>query len=140
MKRRNFIGSSLAPVFLSQKSLAGIFSAPEFTAPSPDHLFFDERFSRAQPLATGLAGWEKAQKLHAVRGDITPVWNSWLKQASRDDSLVIQGVTSESFVFCLEHLLRMSHALELSVQRLDRDLLAWSLTAHNKQNKNRRPA
>lgn len=127
MKRRIFIGSSLVPLFLPDLALAEHLLVSE----NAGNLYFDERFSQASDIAQSLV---KSSHWQAVQGDITPVWNSALKSKSKQGSVDVAGVTTESFYFCLQRLLQESHHVTLSATRIDRDLYAWTLNAKYKNN------
>jgi hypothetical protein len=127
MNRRDFLGSIMASLVLSAGALtllAGRSLGSE--AAVPNGVFYDERFPQAARLAKRIAG--PAQTI-AVRGDVTPVWNQSLKSAGRHSPLLLAGVTTESFYFCLKNLLRTPAGAQLTSRRISRDLYAWSIYA-----------
>ena len=128
MKRRNFISSSLIPLALPKLSLAGSSS---IQAP-PTVKYFEERNPKAGKIARS---WLDSGNWQAVHGDITPIWNGQLKSKSKDDSLHVAGVTTESFYFCLQRLLQPTHAVSVKIIRVDQNLYAWTLSANNKNNR-----
>lgn len=98
----------------------------------PDYLFYDERFSFVRKAVLNQTTQLNSNRIIPTRGDVTDIWNHRLKQTRSDESLTLQGMTTESFLFCLEHLLQTNHKVETTVQRVDRDIYVWSLTAKNK--------
>jgi len=125
MKRRIFIGSSLVPLFLPDLALAEHLLGSE----NAGNLYFDARFPTARDIAESLV---QSGHWQAVQGDITPIWNSTLKSESKNRTVDVAGVTTESFYFCLQHMLQQSHHVTLSATRIDQDLYAWTLNAKNK--------
>jgi len=128
MKRRNFISSSLIPLALPKLSLAGSGSLHATTTIK----YFEGRYQKAGKVARS---WLDSDNWQAVQGDITPVWNGQLKPKSKDDSLHVAGVTTESFYFCLQRLLQPTHAVSVEITRVDQNLYAWTLSANNKNNR-----
>lgn len=96
---------------------------------SPDYLFYDERFSFVRKAIQKQTTRLNSNRIIPTRGDVTDIWNHRLKQTGFDESLTLQGMTTESFLFCLERLLHTNHQVETTVQRVDRDIYVWSLTA-----------
>jgi len=127
MKRRNFISSSLIPLALPKLSLAGSSSLQA----TPTIKYFEERYQKAGKVARS---WLGSGNWQAVQSDITPLWNGQLKSKSKDDSLYVAGVTTESFYFCLQRLLQPTHAVSVEITRVDQNLYAWALSATNKNN------
>ncbi len=128
MKRRNFISSSLIPLALPKLSLAGSSSLQA----TPTIKYFEGRCQKAGNIARSWLGPDNWQ---AVQSDITPSWNGQLKSKSKDDSLHVAGVTTESFCFCLQRLLQPTHAVSVEITRVDQNLYAWTLLANNKNNR-----
>jgi hypothetical protein len=93
-----------------------------------DHVFYDERFARARQLADEMPG---AHVPVPVRGDVTGIWNAGLGRASLRSPLVLRGVTTESFYFCLKVMLGSQARVETQVARVDRDLFLWTIRSLN---------
>lgn len=98
--------------------------APEGQAAVRHEIYFDERFARARELAGSLA---VHGPLVPVQGDMTGVWNAGLRQACGRVPLALQGITTDSFYFCLSIMVGERARLETRVSRLDRDLYRWSI-------------
>lgn len=128
MRRRNFISSSLIPLAMPKLSLAGSSSLQA----TPTIKYFEGRYQKAGNIARSWLGPDNWQ---AVQSDITPSWNGQLKSKSKDDSLHVAGVTTESFYFCLQRLLQPTHAVSAEIIRVDQNLYAWTLLANNKNNR-----
>jgi hypothetical protein len=130
MNRRDFLGSTLASLALSCGALA---LAPSRSPgrESLDYVFYDERFPAAEGLARRMSESDAAIP---VQGDITQVWNEMLKPASQRSPLMLAGVTTESFFFCLKTLLYSRAGLELSTSRISQDLFAWSMRTYQSNN------
>lgn len=125
MNRREFIGSALVSLFIPVGASATLSDRSRRSESSVSgFLFYDERFPEAERLVRRIAG---AAEAVPVRGDVTPVWNSSLKSASQQRSLLLVGVTTESFYFCLKTLMYSHAGLDISAQRVERDLYAWSI-------------
>jgi hypothetical protein len=99
-------------------------SARPADSEAPGYLFYDERFPAAGRLAREIAG---SDEIIPVRGDVTQLWNGILKPASQRSQLLLAGVTTGSFYFCLKTLMRSPKGLDLYTSRIDRDLIAWSI-------------
>ncbi len=89
-----------------------------------DRFFFDERFEEARALAGRTL---RARVAIPVRGDVTPVWSAGLKRASQQAPLMLAGVTTESFHFCIKTLMASHARVETEIQRVGRDLYAWRI-------------
>jgi hypothetical protein len=66
-----------------------------------------------------------------VQGDITPIWTGGLARASLAGPMTLQGVTTESFYFCLKILLGDQARVDAQVSRVDRDLQLWTIRTEN---------
>jgi hypothetical protein len=106
------LASALEPAHGSQPAVGDVV----------DRCFFDERFVAARPLAARLSG-----RLTPVRGDVTAVWRQDVARYVGAKPMTMCGVTTESFVFCLEVLARDETMTSLRIERLDRDLHVWRL-------------
>jgi len=91
-------------------------------------LFFDERFAEAGRLAQQLPGTVEPTP---VQGDVTSFWTDGLACASLARPLVLMGVTTESFYFCLKTLLLDHAGVSARVTRVDRDLHLWTIRTDN---------
>lgn len=127
MKRRYFIGAATASVLIPMTVGSRSFQA--FGAmPRPDDLaFFDERFEKARRIA---ASWAVSDRALAVQSDITSLWRGGLDAATRNRVMQLRGVTTEAFRFCLGVLVSEHASLNLSVSRIDRNLVAWTMQTH----------
>lgn len=123
MNRRHFIGAAASTLFMPFAiPVAGAAVArPRLQA---DSLFYDERFPEACRLVHGLPGIGRPVP---VRGDVTDIWNAGLDLACTRSPLVLHGVTTESFYFCLKVLLASETRVETSVARIGRDLFRWTI-------------
>ena len=125
----------MTSMLFANHSIANVLSksVPQSNDPAqPDYLFYDERFSFVRKAVQKQTSQLNTNRIIPTRGDVTDIWNQKLKQTRCDESLTLQGMTTESFLFCLEHLLQTNHKVETMVQRVDRDIYVWSLTAKNK--------
>lgn len=62
-----------------------------------------------------------------MQGDVTPFWVGGIDLLSRRTPLILQGVTTESFRFCLHMLLRERAEVRMQVMRADSNLLLWTM-------------
>ncbi len=124
MNRRKFLSSSIATLTLTCSPLTLAFSGSSDSEVVADYIFYDERFQAAEHLAKQIA--ESGDAI-PVQGDVTQVWNEALKADSQRLPLMLVGVTTESFYFCLKTLMRCNTSLELSTKRVSQDLIAWSI-------------
>ena len=117
--------ASLAPLAWLALPAAG---RAAWTAPAspqaPAIWFFDERFDAARRLAEARAG---AGRLIAVRGDATNFARKGLAGHWARRAVALEGVTTESFHFCLSLLLRERGRIETRCRRLDGDLHRWTI-------------
>ena len=65
--------------------------------------------------------------LTSVHGDVTEIWASALARATREAPLVLRGVTTESFFFCLDVLSREHAVVRTQIARVSPDLHLWTL-------------
>jgi len=121
MKRRHFIRSASALVLVPAALESPCFAA---LPPPDDYAFFDERFGDARRLA---ASWWASNEPFAVQGDITPLWSSGLDRVTRERALQLRGITTDSFRFCLDILVREHADVAVRVSRLDRNLFLWTM-------------
>jgi hypothetical protein len=131
MKRRTFVQAALTSLAIPTAAVAVPLAPPVLDAPAWNGVFFDERFPAAAPLARRLAG---LAPLTAIQGDVTPLWTSTLAKASRTLPVALQGVTTESFFFCLKVLLGERGRIEAQATRIDRDLYRWTIRTRNSIN------
>jgi hypothetical protein len=116
--RRQFICLGLhvvgAAAIAGAHSWAGDFGSHGLTV-------FDHRFDEAQRLALQLA---HGGPLQPIAGDATEL-ALWLQsQVSTHFKVTVRGVTPESIPFVLGQFVSRAR---VSIQRLDRDLFAWTL-------------
>lgn len=94
-----------------------------------DYFFYDERFAEARRLAGRLYD---AKPITPVKGDITGIWNAGLKHACLWSPITLRGVTTESFYFCLDVMLRSRAGVKSRITRVNRDLYEWTIRSGNK--------
>ena len=124
MDRRRFIEAAVSSLFMVPPlAFAGV-TAPRGGSGAADVLFFDDRFASARLLARQ---WAEPIRHVPVRSDITPVWNAWLKEACQRSVLTLDGITTESFHFCLEIMTAERTRIESRIARVDRDLFLWRI-------------
>jgi hypothetical protein len=126
MNRRDFLGSSLASLTLACGGATLALSGSS-NSEVVHYIFYDERFQAAEHLAKQIT--ESVEAI-PVQGDVTPVWNGELKFACRESALLLAGVTTESFYFCLKTLMQSHTGLALSTDRISQDLIAWSIRSY----------
>lgn len=124
MNRRGLILAATSALFIPKVVMVAHASASATKSPGPDFFFCDERFAKARRLAAELSG---CTALTPVQGDITELWNSYLRRASRQSSLNMRGVTTESFYFCLKIMIGEHARLNAQVTRVDQDLFLWTM-------------
>lgn len=124
MKRRLFLKSS-ASSLIAAPALAQAQGKQAFTN-ATDRIFYDARFRDAATFASRLSH-AGAEALTPVNGDITAPWVAELQTLSRRRSLVLRGVTTESFYFCLKTLLQSRGLAHAHIERVARDLHAWEI-------------
>jgi len=124
MNRRGLILAATSALFIPKVVMVAHASGSATRSPGPDYFFCDERFAKARRLAAELSG---CTALTPVQGDITELWNSYLGRASRQSSLHMRGVTTESFYFCLKIMIGEHVHLNAQVTRVDRDLFLWTM-------------
>jgi hypothetical protein len=124
MNRRRFIGAAVSSLFITPPlALAGVI-APRGISGTVDAVFFDDRFATARQMAKQ---WAEPTRLVPVGSDITPVWNAWLKETCQRQVLALDGITTESFHFCLEIMVAERTRIESRIARIDRDLYLWRI-------------
>ena len=124
MNRRGLILAATSALFIPKVVMVAHASASATKSPGPDFFFCDERFAKARRLAAELSG---CTALTPVQGDITELWNSYLGRASRQSSLHMRGVTTESFYFCLKIMIGEHARQDAQVTRVDQDLFLWTM-------------
>lgn len=122
ISRREFLES--ASIFAAIGMVAPRAHSSSCT-PGADVFFFDERFVQARQLAQRLA-WSE---LTPVRSDVTPIRDVTLNRITQSPAAMLRGITTESFHFCLATMLKEHARIETGIERVDRDLYAWSLRA-----------
>lgn len=120
MRRRAFIGSAAALCAMPQALIETASAAGGTQAATA--IIFDARFAAAARLADALP--VRGPRLR-TRGDVTDFGRGL--QSGFDEPLVLHGITTESFAFCLDVLLRERARTALDIERVDRDLHRWTL-------------
>jgi hypothetical protein len=128
MNRRLFVQAGVSSLFIPNTMIAASADAPSRDRLTWDYFFFDERFAAARRLAGELSGTTAPTP---VQGDITSLWTGELGRASLAAPTTLQGVTTESFYFCLKILLTDQARVEAQVRRIDRDLHLWTIRTDN---------
>lgn len=129
MKRRKLIKTALSLPLIPYGISTAIAAVSDGKPVTGDTIFYDERFPEARRLAEQ---WAPAGFIMPVQGDMTGIWNDGLKHACRQSPLTLHGVTTESFHFCLEIMLRSHVVVETRITRIDRDLHRWTMRSYNK--------
>ena len=124
MKRRLFLKLSLFAAVAAQTSRSAFASVLGDGAVRTDRFFYDERFGDARSIALR---FDAKASLSPVQSDVTALWTGELQELSRQRPLSLQGVTTESFHFCLKTLLRSEARVETHIRRVGKDLYAWSI-------------
>jgi hypothetical protein len=132
MDRRRFIQGAASPLLFpyvpaqasARANPPAIAAAPQWEWADADRLFYDDRFPQARRLARELSG---STEPTPVQGDITGIWNAGLGSAIGKSMLILQGVTAESFHFCLKIMVGEHARMETWVTRIDRDLFLWQI-------------
>ncbi len=123
MKRRNFLKTSASTLLAAPVLSTASFAAAAPGARAADRFFYDERFPAAREFASRSGGVSPTP----VRSDVTELWTGELNAQSRQTPLTLRGVTTESFYFCLTTLLQSQASVEAQIQRVDKDLYAWTI-------------
>ena len=103
-------------------------NTPDRRIHTPDYFFYDDRFREARELASKLSA---ACKLTPVQGDMTGIWNAGIRHECRCSPVTMQGVTTESFYFCLQGMVDSVAKIESQVMRVNRDLFEWKIQSNN---------
>jgi len=127
MRRRHFIQGACAALLIPGSALAG---SPGGAFHDVDVFFYDERFSDARTMALECSG---AVRLVPVTGDMTAVWNEYVRPACGLTTLNLAGVTTESFHFCLGRMVNAVTHMNSTISRIGRDLHLWHIQARNDQ-------
>lgn len=109
---------------LTAGSAATVLAPTPRSTGLPTWTFHDARFAEARRLASALPG---ADTVQAIGADMTHLLGFLHPDRLRDGGFRLQGVTTETVPFCLEHALPRHAGLRVESVRLDRDLFAWSL-------------
>jgi hypothetical protein len=127
VNRRHFVRAGLSSLFTPAVAVASA-TAPRSAPLAWDYFFFDDRFAEARRLADALSGAVTATPVH---GDVTSLWTGELARVSVVTPMTMQGVTTESFFFCLKTLLADQVRVDAQVCRIDRDLHLWTMRTGN---------
>lgn len=127
MNRREFAQvTALAwPLLTIGRDVACAAEAPRAPAIA-SFAFYDARFPQALKVALRL-GARSAWR--AMSGDPAVEWQQMLRPALSRDRLLATGITTPSVPFCLEILAREHAVVLMTRQRIDRDLIHWTLEA-----------
>lgn len=131
MNRRRFVFHSLLPLACAGKLLALHVPVGGYGSMPADLCFFDERFVAAQGMSGHNVG---AGGVIAVRGDVTPFLNSLRQTVCQQTTTRLQGLTTESFYFCLHRSLLSGNRVNTNLNRVDRNLYAWSIDVIRQNN------
>lgn len=94
-------------------------------SPAQNPVFYDERFAEALDMAKPFAAH---RRLTPVTSDVTALWRSGLDRLSRTSPLDLNGVTTESFYFCLKTLLQSQGGVDARIApAANKDLYVWSI-------------
>lgn len=118
-------GAALLPVAAYADAWPVHKDRPYTQKDRPYTVVFDERFSKSRALARELAG--PFAQLAAIRGDVTALWYHELYFAWQKRPEPIAGVTTVESLFCLEMLARDAGLHVTHRQRVDADLVSWSI-------------
>jgi len=88
--------------------------------------FYDNRFSQARSIALRLG---PGQPWRIVSENAAAEWQQRLRPAMSGGPFVAMGITPASVPFCLEVLARERAVIHMTRQRLDPDLILWTLEA-----------
>jgi hypothetical protein len=92
----------------------------------PRFALYDPRFPQALKVALRLGARDSWR---AIDGDAAAEWHQVLRPALSRRPLLVTGVTTPSVPFCLEILARDHAIVRMTRQRIDRDLIHWTLEA-----------
>lgn len=67
-----------------------------------DRFVFDDR--HAASVAAGASARRHGTRVHAIRGDVTPLWYGHLDRVWREEPVAIAGLTTEDAFFVIERL------------------------------------
>ncbi|MEP7312952.1 MAG: hypothetical protein ABI859_10235 [Pseudomonadota bacterium] len=96
-------------------------------AAAPGFAFYDPRFPQA--LKVALRFGSQRSLWRAIGSDVSAEWQHLLRPALSRNRLVATGITTPSVPFCLEILARDHAVVRMTQQRIDRDLIHWTLKA-----------
>jgi len=129
MKRRRFILGASSSLLLPFHI---VFAASRPGLPHADYLFYDDRFEAAGKLALEWAG---TAEVIPVRSDVTDIWRAGLSRVRHRGPLLLRGVTTESFHFCLKTVLEDSSGINSQISRINRDLYLWTIRSESTTHK-----
>jgi hypothetical protein len=123
MYRRRFLLASMYGAFAPAMALAGPGLSSKASLTNT-HVFVDDRFPVARRAALTMT---EAMPPIRVGSDVTGVWRNWLEEAALRDALTLEGITTESFHFCLKTLLEERVRVSGELWKIDRDVYRWVL-------------
>ena len=128
MNRRHFVQAGVTSLLVPVAAIPTFSGASRGDPADLHHFFFDQRFAEARRIAEVMSAAVVPTPVHA---DVTALWIGGLAHASLVTPLTMQGVTTESFYFCLRTLLADQVRVDAQVSRLGRDLHLWTLRTNN---------
>ena len=124
LTKRVFLQSALSSLAIAPAVLTANARASQGGTNELPYFFYDERFAEARRLAASFAAPASPTP---VGGDVTALWTEELGALSRRAPLFLRGATTESFYFCLKTLLQSETRVTAEVERISKDLHAWSI-------------
>lgn len=127
MNRREFVRTTglCLPLLAATGAAAGA-NASRLAHATADLALYDPRFPQALKYAfrfSAQSAWR------GIDTDASAEWHRTLRPALTHTHLLVVGITPASIPFCLEMLAR-DHALVcMTQQRIDRDLIHWTMEA-----------
>ena len=121
MNRRRFLQAASTALLLPFHEA---FAASRTRQSHADYFFYDTRFGLDAARAETLSA---SAQIIGVQSDVTGIWKGVLSLACRQGPVVMRGVTTESFHFCLRTMLADSARVESRISRVGRDLHEWTI-------------
>ena len=128
MNRRTFIKTTLASLLIP----CGIARTEALCnnpgSIPPDYIFYDDRFNEARQFAEQMAF---DSVITPVKGDMTGIWKAGLANECTHRPVMMQGITTESFYFCLQGMIRSVAKTHTNITRINRYLFLWDIQSNN---------
>jgi hypothetical protein len=113
--------------FLIVSACAGAWPAASLASPGSSVLtLVDTRFAESRRYGDRAA--LKGQTVRRYHGDLTSLWQDVLLPHWQKQATVVQGLTTERGLLCLEQLAADHHWRVVSRQRAGAGLVRWSMT------------